>query len=86
MAEYHIGCGAFAIYAGTLNPRNKSLWQNKTECTDEALAAVRDYMVQELLGGLGCSKAVSSGYEWTLKDGRIVELRVTIKNNADMKG
>lgn len=80
MAEYHAGCGAFAIYAGTLNSKNKSLWRNKTECTDEALCAVRDYMVQELLGGIECRKAVSSGYEWTLKDGRVVELRVTIKD------
>ena len=29
MAEYHVGCGAFAIYAGTLNAKNKNLWQNK---------------------------------------------------------
>ena len=29
MAEYHVGCGAFGIYAGTLEPRNKSLWKNK---------------------------------------------------------
>lgn len=63
MAEYHVGCGAFAIYAGTLNSKNKNLWQNKTECTDEAINAVRDYMVQELLGGFDCLKAVSSGYE-----------------------
>ena len=83
MAEYHVGCGAFGIYAGTLSSRNKNLWQNKTECTDEALCAVRDYMVQELLGGIGCKKAVSSGYEWDLKDGRVVELRVTIKEGAD---
>ena len=40
-------------------------------------------MVQELLGGIGCTKAVSSGYEWTLKDGRIVELRVTIKEKEN---
>lgn len=83
MAEYHVGCGAFAIYAGTLNGRNKNLWQSKTECTDEALCAVRDYMVKELLGGIGCTKATSSGYAWTLKDGRIVELRVTIKEGVD---
>ena len=49
-------------------------------CTDEALCAVRDYMVSELLGGIKCTKAVSSGYEWTLKDGRKIELRVTIKD------
>lgn len=82
MAEYHVGCGAFAIYAGTLNSKNKSLWQNKTECTDEAINAVRDYMVDNCLGGIRCSKANSGGYEWTLKDGRIVELRVTIKDGA----
>lgn len=78
MADYHIGVGAFGIYAGTLNSKNKSLWQNKTECTDEALCAVRDYTV--LLGGINCSKCTTSGYKWTLKDGRIVELRVTIKD------
>lgn len=79
MAEYHVGCGAFAIYAGTLNSKNKNMWQNKTECTDEALEAVRDYMVLQLLGGFECKKTTSSGYEWDLKDGKVVELRVTIK-------
>ena len=79
MAEYHVGCDFFGIYAGILNSRNKSQWQNKSEVTDEALCAVRDYMVMELLGGTKCAKATSSGYEWTLKDGRTVELRVTIK-------
>lgn len=82
MAEYHVGCGAFGIYAGTLNSKNKSLWRNKTECTDEAINAVRDYMVDNCLGGLDCRKAISGGYEWKLKDGRFVELRVTIKDNT----
>ena len=81
MAEYHVGCGAFGIYAGTLNSKNKNLWQNKTECTDEALSAVRDYMVQECLGGLRGSKS-SGGYAWTLQDGRIVELCVVIKDGG----
>lgn len=78
MAEYHVGCGAFGIYAGTLNSKNKTLWQNKTECTDEALCAVRDYIAQECLGGLNGNKTIG-GYEWTLKDGRTVELLVRIK-------
>lgn len=86
MAEYHVGCGVFAIYAGTLNSRNKNLWQNKTECTDEALCAVRDYMVKELLGGIECEKATSSGYVWKLKDGCDVELRVTIKDDSPVNG
>lgn len=84
MANYHVGAGCFGIYAGTLNKKG-DLWQNKTECTDEAINAVRDYMVQELLGGFDCTKATSSGYEWTLKDGRIVELRVTIKDGDTNK-
>lgn len=52
MAEYHVGCGAFGIYAGTLEPKNKSLWRNKSDVTEEAIEAVRDHMVMELLGGL----------------------------------
>lgn len=47
MAEYHVGCGAFAIYAGTLNSKNKNLWQNKSEVTDEAVSAVAQYLLQE---------------------------------------
>lgn len=78
MAEYHVGCGAFAIYAGTLNSKNKNLWQNKSEVTDEAIEAVRDYIVETELGGFDSEKK-SGGYAWTLKDGRTVELRVTIK-------
>lgn len=77
MAEYHVGCGAFAIYAGTLN-KAKTMWQNKTECTDEAIDAVRDYMAMEFLDNYTGDKT-TGGYEWTLKDGRIVELRVTIR-------
>ena len=37
-------------------------------------------MVRKLLGGIECTKGSSSGYQWDLKDGRIVELRVTIKD------
>lgn len=78
MADYHVGCGAFEIYAGTLN-KNKTMWVNKSEVTDECLKAARDYMVKELLGGLDCPKGCTGGYEWDLKDGRTVELRVAIK-------
>lgn len=80
MAEYHVGCGAFGIYAGTLNSKNKDLWQNKSEVTDEAINAVRDYMVQNELGGYD-TEVKTQGYIWTLKDGRIVELRITIKDD-----
>ena len=76
MKEYHVGAGLFGIYAGVL--KNKSEWKEKTECTDEAIEAVRDYMVDQCLGGLDCSKGISNGYVWTLKDGRDVELRISI--------
>lgn len=46
MAEYHVGCGAFGIYAGTLN-KNKTMWQNKSDCTKEAVPAVAQYLMQE---------------------------------------
>ena len=41
MTEYHVGCGIAGIYAGVL--RNKNEWKDKTECTDSAIVAVRDY-------------------------------------------
>ena len=84
MADYHVGAGCFGIYAGTINKKG-DLWQNKTECTDEAINAVRDYMVQELLGGLNCTKASSAAMNGHWKDGRIVELRVTIKDGDTNK-
>ena len=46
MSEYHVGCGAFGIYAGTLN-KNKTMWKNKSEVTNEALDAVAQYLLQE---------------------------------------
>lgn len=85
MPEYHVGCGILAasIYAGTIEPRSKGLWRNKSDCTDEAIEAVRDYMVEQCLGGIECEKAKTGGYEWKLKDGRAVELRITIKESEE---
>lgn len=86
MAEYHVGCSAFGIYAGTLN-KDKLMWKNKSEVTYECLGVVCDYMIMELLGGTDCSKGHTGGYEWDLKDGRTVELRVTIKDtNKEQSG
>ena len=73
VAEYHVGAGAFGIYAGTLTKSGK-LWREKTDCTDEALIAVRDYLLGELPEG-----KTTGGYEWMRADGSIVELRVTVK-------
>ena len=71
MADYHVGAGAFGIYAGILNSKNKSLWQNKTECTDEALCAVRDYMVTELLGDWIAQKVLRADMNGRLKTGEL---------------
>lgn len=46
MSEYHVGCGAFGIYAGILNSKNKSLWKNKSDVTDEAVIAVAQYLIE----------------------------------------
>lgn len=78
MPEYHVGCGITAIYAGRLN-KAKTTWLDKTSCTDEAICAVRDWMVMELLGTEDCLNATTSGYVWTLGDGREVELRISIR-------
>ena len=45
MAEYHVGCGITAIYAGTLN-KNKNMWINKSDVTDEAFNAVAQYCIE----------------------------------------
>lgn len=45
MAEYHVGCGAFAIYAGTLN-KSGNLWRTKSEVTGEAINAVAQYLLE----------------------------------------
>ena len=43
MAEYHVGCGLFGIYAGTL--KNPNEWRNKSEVTSEALDSVAQYLL-----------------------------------------
>jgi hypothetical protein len=75
MAEYHLWCSPLTntIYAGTLN-KAKTMWQNKSDVTEEALVCVRDHLFQ-----LAKDKGKQEGgYEWTLKDGRRVQLLVKI--------
>lgn len=78
--RYHVGCGTFGIYAGTL--KNENEWRDKSDCTDEAIEAVRDYLIQECLGGfLHSDKPNIGGYSWKLKDGRTVKLMIEIEEN-----
>lgn len=78
MAEYHVGAGAFGIYCGTLNKPDKDgaiTWHNKTECTDEAIRAVCDFLLLEAK----VRKQTRHGYEWNTKDGKVVRLVVEIE-------
>lgn len=43
MAEYHVGCGLSAIYAGTI--LKPGVWKNKTPVTDEAVSAVSQWLL-----------------------------------------
>lgn len=44
MAEYHVGCGTFGIYAGTLNKRG-DMWLHKSDVTDEVLGCAAQYLL-----------------------------------------
>ncbi len=45
MAEYHVGCGITAIFAGTLNKKG-DMWLHKSDVTDEAFNAVAQYCLE----------------------------------------
>ena len=75
MAEYHVGCGMIGIYAGTVKANGKE-WKDKTRVTDEAVEAVRDWLVSKAEE----EKQGFYGYAWDTKDGKTVILKVTIKN------
>lgn len=76
MAEYHVGCGAFGIYAGTLN-KAKVKWANQTEVTNEALSAVAQYCVEH-------NKAVTFDYRgkrYKLAVSEINDDKFGVRNN-----
>ena len=70
MAEYHVGCGLFGIYAGTLKPNGKE-WRNKSDVTNEAINAVVQYMYFQIPEG---EKAFAYGFR--MRDGNYVRLKV----------
>lgn len=74
MNEYHVSCGMFGIYAGTVK-RNGTEWKDKTRVTDEAIEAVRDWLLSEAQ----FYNRTFSGYTWTTKDGETVTLKVSIE-------
>lgn len=74
MAEYHVSVGISGIYAGKTN-KNGTEWLDKSDVTDEALCAVRDYLYDQAI----IEDKTVWGYEWDKKDGKVVELIVKIK-------
>lgn len=45
MVNYHVGCGITGIFAGTLNKKG-DMWVNKSCVTDEATAAVAQFLLE----------------------------------------
>ena len=78
MSNYHVSAGLAGIYAGKTN-KNGTEWIDKSEVTDEAFCAVRDYLVDKLQA----NNKTEGGYEWNRKDGKVVELLVRIKEGED---
>jgi hypothetical protein len=73
MAEYHVGCGITAIFAGTLNKKG-NMWLRKSNVTDEAFSAVAVYLMEH-------KETVDFEY-----DGKQYRLAVTeIKSESEVK-
>lgn len=85
MAEYHVGCGAFGIYAGTLSPVRKDgsqLWKQKSEVTEECIAAVVQHFKQEL----DCKEKTKFHTQYQFKDGTIVNLDISKVVESEAEG
>lgn len=78
MAKYHVSAGIAGIYAGNTN-KNGMERIDKSEVTDEALRAARDYLIDKLQA----NNKTEGGYEWKRKDGKVVELVVKIKDGEN---
>lgn len=79
---YHVGCSPEnnMIYAGTTN-KKMDKWVNKSDVTEEALAAVRDHLLN-----IAHKEGVSElGYRWDAEDGSMIVLKVVSmkKEEAD---
>ena len=82
MADYHVGVGLNGIYAGTLN-KAKTLWQNKSEVTDEAIEAVAEYIIR--MADLRPGGNESAGLTWTRTNGTAIRLDCTITASEEGK-
>ena len=76
MADYHVGCGLFGIYAGTLK-KNGEEWRNKSEVTNEAINAVVQHMYWKVPEGED-----SFAYGFKMRDGKYVRLMVEVADKC----
>lgn len=74
---YSVGAGAFGIYAGVLNKLGDK-WKSKTDVTQQAIEAVRDYMAFNFIPNYLKGKTGSGSYEWDTTDGRKVVLSIDV--------
>lgn len=63
--EYHVGCGLFGVYAGTLMKPKKDgmiMWRKKSDVTEEAIHAVMQYFKQTMDGHEALSDGLTASY------------------------
>lgn len=85
MAEYHVGCGAFGIYAGILSPVRKDgtqIWRQKSEVTEECVGAVVQYYKQEL----DFKEKTKVHTEFQFSDGTVINLDISKKQPDAAEG
>ena len=76
MAEYHVGCGLFGIYAGTLK-KNGEEWLNKSEGTNEAIQAVMQHMYFKIK-----NEEKSIAYAVKANDGKYLRLKLEVSDTC----
>lgn len=76
MAEYHVGCGLFGIYAGTLKKSGEE-WKDKSNVTDEAILSVIQHMYFQLDKG-----ETSMAYAVKMNDGKYVRLKIEVSDKC----
>ena len=90
MSVYHVKNSGLDIIAGPLNESENQC--NYSYVTNEAVCAVRDFILDSKVG-VGIREDIeciantkqyfigedTGGFRWAAKDGRIVELRVSVK-------
>ena len=68
------------IFIGRVNAK-ENLWLDKRDCTEEAIAAVRDHLFAEIEDGKDMA-----GYRWSMKDGRTIDLLVKVRDGEVEEG